>query len=170
MKIHCLYYVTVTHRDLNYWCYTHPSENSDQWKNLLSSILSWLSCLVSLKMLLAVCLVSTSKEMLQDDHCSFLSICHETSNLKIRFSSIPEVPTKTKLQECLRSLPAVKDLLAPLVSNFNAFFRLVLKAIAKSFSIFNSTVEIRTFRFKRMNNLSDWGYMIRKLCCCCCCC
>lgn len=133
-------YVTVAHRDFNYWCYTHPSENSDQWKNLLSSILSWLSCLVSLKRLLPVCLVSTSKEILRDDHCSFLSICHETNNLKIRFSSIPEVSTKTKLQECLRSLPAVKGLLGPVLSNFNAFFHLVLKAIVKSFSIFNSIV------------------------------
>ena len=91
-------------------------------------------------MLLPVCLVSTSKEMLQDDHCSFLSICHETNNLKIRFSSIPEVSTKTKLQECLRSLPAVQDLLGPVLSYFNAFFHPVLKAIAKSFSIFNSIV------------------------------
>lgn len=116
---------------------THSGENSDRWENLLSPILSWLFCfLVSLEMLLPVFLVSTSKEMLKDYHCSFLNICHETSKLKIKFSSILEASTKTKFQACLRSLLPVECLLGPIVSNFNALFYLVLKAISELFSIF----------------------------------
>ena len=117
--------------------FTHSGENSDRWKNLLSPIFSGSFCfLVSLEMLLPVCLVSTSKETLQDYHCSFLNICHETSKLKIKFSSILEASTKTKLQACLRSILAVECLLRPIVSNFNALFYLILKAISELFSIF----------------------------------